>query len=65
MTPHPKQKLSQGRRDRRRSHMALRQTSLVECPQCHEMRRPHTVCLNCGTYDGVQVLEMEAPKTNP
>jgi len=65
MTPHPKRKLSQGRRDRRRSHLALRATPLVDCPQCHEPRRPHHVCLNCGMYDGVQVLEMEAPKTNP
>ncbi len=63
MTPHPKRKLSQGRRDRRRSHLALRTTALVECPQCREPRRPHHVCLNCGTYDGAQVLEMEAPKT--
>lgn len=59
MPPQPKRKLSRGRRDRRRSHLALRAVSLVECPQCHEMRLPHRVCLNCGTYDGVEVLEKE------
>lgn len=64
MTPHPKRKLSQGRRDRRRSHLALHATVLVECPQCHEPRRAHHVCLNCGMYDKTQVLEIEAPKTN-
>jgi large subunit ribosomal protein L32 len=52
----------QGRRDRRRSHLALKATQLTECPQCHEMRLPHHVCLNCGTYDGVQVLEMKTQK---
>ncbi len=62
MTPHPKRKLSQGRRDRRRSHLALKTTKLVRCARCNEFRLPHHVCLNCGTYDGVAVLEMEEQK---
>ena len=57
MPPQPKRRTSKGRRDRRRSHLALKTTQLVECPQCHELRLPHHVCLNCGTYDGVEVLE--------
>ena len=63
MPPQPKRKTMQGRRDRRRSHLALKAIQLTECPQCHEMRLPHHVCLNCGTYDGVQVLEMKTQKT--
>lgn len=62
MPPQPKRKLSRGRRDRRRSHLALKGTQLVACPQCHEMRLPHHVCPNCGTYDGVEVLEKEKTK---
>ncbi|TMC61078.1 MAG: 50S ribosomal protein L32 [Chloroflexi bacterium] len=62
MPPQPKRKLSRGRRDRRRSHLALKTTRLVECSQCHEMRLPHHVCPNCGTYDGVEVLEKEKTK---
>ena len=62
MPPQPKRKLSKGRRDRRRSHLAMRTTSLVECTQCHELHLPHHVCLNCGTYDGVEVLEKETQK---
>ena len=62
MPPQPKRKLSRGRRDRRRSHLALHTLSLVECSQCHELRLPHHVCLNCGTYDGVGVLEKETQK---
>ena len=62
MPPQPKRKTMQGRRDRRRSHLALKTTHLTECPQCHEMRLPHHVCLNCGTYDGVQVLQMKTEK---
>jgi len=62
MPPQPKRKLSRGRRDRRRSHLALKTTQLVECSQCHEKRLPHHVCPNCGTYDGVEVLEKEKTK---
>jgi large subunit ribosomal protein L32 len=62
MTPHPKRKTSQGRRDRRRSHLALKGSQLVRCSRCNEFRLPHHVCLNCGTYDGVEVLEMETQK---
>jgi large subunit ribosomal protein L32 len=28
----------------------------VECPQCHQPKRPHFVCDFCGTYDGRQVI---------
>ncbi|MGQ9584646.1 MAG: 50S ribosomal protein L32 [Anaerolineae bacterium] len=52
----PKKKASKGRRDRRRSHQALKPTHLVECPQCHELRRPHHICPNCGHYRGVEVI---------
>jgi large subunit ribosomal protein L32 len=55
----PKRKVSRRRRGNRRSHQALRTTSLVECPQCHELRLPHRVCPHCGTYRGVEVVEVE------
>lgn len=64
MPPLPKRKLSKGRRDRRRSHLALKLPALVECPQCHELRRPHHVCPSCGTYKGVDVLKLEAKPTS-
>jgi large subunit ribosomal protein L32 len=62
MPPQPKRRTSKGRRDRRRSHLALKTIPLVECTQCHEMRLQHHVCPTCGTYDGVEVLEMETQK---
>ena len=37
MPPLPKRKLSKGRRDRRRSHLALKAQNLTECPNCHHM----------------------------
>jgi large subunit ribosomal protein L32 len=62
MPPHPKRKHSQGRRDRRRAHDALTPVSLMQCPNCGEMRRPHTVCPNCGHYKGREVVETEEKK---
>lgn len=58
----PKRKISKGRRDRRRAHHALSVPHLVECPQCHKPRLPHHVCLSCGTYKGVQVIEIKEKK---
>jgi len=55
----PKRKIQQGRRNRRRSHLALKPRQLVACPQCHEAHMPHHVCPNCGTYNGVQVIEIK------
>ncbi|KAF0112435.1 MAG: large subunit ribosomal protein L32 [Chloroflexi bacterium] len=58
MVPLPKRKLSKGRRDRRRSQDALQAANLVQCSNCGEMRLPHTVCSNCGHYQGKEVLDL-------
>ncbi|MBC7236052.1 MAG: 50S ribosomal protein L32 [Chloroflexi bacterium] len=60
MTPLPKRKQSKGRTRRRRAHQALTALKLVECPSCHEMRRPHHICPSCGSYDGETVIEVKA-----
>jgi large subunit ribosomal protein L32 len=59
MVPLPKRKLSKGRRDRRRAHDALTANNLVQCSQCGEMRLPHTVCPNCGYYQGREIVSMK------
>ena len=55
----PKRKVSRGRRNRRRSHHALRMPHLVMCPHCHRPMLPHRVCPNCGVYRGREVIEVE------
>lgn len=60
MPPQPKRKLSKGRRNRRRSHDSLTPVHLVACPQCGALRRPHTVCPECGSYKGVTYIEKKA-----
>ena len=52
----PKRKMSKARRDRRRANWKLSVPGMVECPQCHEMKMPHRVCPECGSYNGKQVI---------
>ena len=62
MTPHPKRKISKGRRDRRRAHDALKAVNTVVCSNCGNKRLPHTVCPNCGHYKGREVVEIKKEK---
>lgn len=55
----PARRTSRARRDQRRAHHALRRPAQAHCPQCNEVRAPHRVCRNCGTYRGRTVLETE------
>jgi large subunit ribosomal protein L32 len=55
----PKRKISRARGGNRRSQWKLKATRLVTCPQCGAPVRPHHICLTCGTYRGVQVVEIE------
>lgn len=59
MTPLPKRKHTSGRRDRRRSHDALKARNSVACPNCGEPRLPHRVCAKCGYYQGKEVVVVE------
>ena len=52
----PKRKVSKQRGNKRfASNYKVATPTLVECPQCHELKQPHRVCGKCGYYDGVQV----------
>jgi large subunit ribosomal protein L32 len=31
-----------------------------ECPNCGEMKRPHTMCGHCGYYNGRQILALDS-----
>lgn len=51
----PKRRTSVSRRNKRRSHHALKPMAVNTCPNCGELARPHRVCESCGTYKGVQI----------
>jgi len=55
----PKRRISQSRRRNRRSHWKAKVSQLATCPQCGAPVRPYHVCLSCGTYRGVQIIEIE------
>ena len=46
----------------RRSHHALKGVELSKCSHCGAMHRPHHMCLECGYYNGRQVMDLEAEK---
>ena len=55
----PKRRTSRARRDKRRSHRALRRPAQAACPRCNEPRLPHRVCGNCGFYRDRTVIEID------
>ncbi|MBQ7164811.1 MAG: 50S ribosomal protein L32 [Clostridia bacterium] len=59
----PKGKVSKQRGNKRfANNYKAAMPTLVECPQCHEMKQSHRVCKKCGYYDGVQVVSDEPEK---
>ena len=59
----PKRKISRVRRDRRRAHyLRLDMPTMVRCPQCNALQVSHQVCKKCGSYNGVQVIQMDDEK---
>ena len=56
----PKRRTSKSKtKMRRASNSKMVPTDFVECPQCHEPKLPHRVCLSCGSYDGKEVVSVD------
>jgi len=55
----PKRKVSHARQGERRSHLAIATPRLEACPHCHQPKRPHHVCPNCGWYKGRLAVELK------
>ena len=47
----PKRRTSKTRKNRRRSHLALKTPSFSKCSNCGHIVLPHRVCQNCGYYN--------------
>ena len=46
------------KRGRIRSHHALKATNFSRCPHCGYSVLPHTMCANCGTYKGREIVDV-------
>ena len=55
----PKRRVSHARQGERRSHLAISLPRLDECPHCHQPKRQHHACPNCGYYDGRPAIEVK------
>lgn len=55
----PKKRHTSARSGNRRSHLAVVEKGLQNCPKCNAKIIPHRVCSNCGYYKGQDVLEIE------
>jgi large subunit ribosomal protein L32 len=43
----------------RRTHKKTTGPNLTTCAQCGEPKRPHHVCMSCGTYRGRDYVDTE------
>ena len=46
----PRNRLSNARKNSKRSHHAKKPKSFSACPKCEALRMPHTICQSCGSY---------------
>ena len=53
----PRNRLSNSRKNTRRSHHAKSPATVSRCENCSAARRPHTACTACGQYAGRQVMK--------
>lgn len=51
---------TKGKRNRVRSHHALKAAKFVVCSHCGKQKAPHILCENCGYYNGRQVVDVLA-----
>ena len=55
----PKRRTSKARRNSRRAGWKIEAPKLAPCPQCHELKPPHKVCLSCGYYKNREAVKVE------
>ena len=51
---------TKGKRNRGRSHHALKKANFTVCQHCHAPVLPHILCGNCGYYKGRKVIDVLA-----
>jgi len=59
----PKQGHTRGKVGRSRMHKYIKSVLLNVCPKCKKPVLSHTVCSNCGSYKGKEVINVLANLT--
>ena len=54
----PKQHRSKSRQGQRRMHLYIKALKLIRCSKCSKVVLPHTLCENCGTYRGREMVDV-------
>ena len=54
----PKQNRTKSQQGQRRMHIFLETPKIAACPKCGKPVLPHTICQNCGSYKGVEVIDV-------
>lgn len=57
--PNPKRRFSRARTRKKRTHKKYSQGAISVCPQCKQLKLPHSACPFCGYYKGRQVVEIK------
>ena len=55
----PKGKQSKSRTNKRFANYKATAATLVECPQCRQLKETHRVCKKCGSYNKKQVVAVD------
>jgi large subunit ribosomal protein L32 len=55
----PRNRVSNAKKNSRRSHHALKPKNVAACPSCGEPKRPHLLCSHCGVYKGQKVIDIK------
>lgn len=56
----PRNRLSNARKNSKRSHHAKKPRNTTQCSNCGGKRLPHVVCQACGAYGNKIVIEQES-----
>jgi large subunit ribosomal protein L32 len=54
----PRHRHTRGKVGRSRMHKYIKSVHLNICPKCKKPVLSHTVCLNCGSYKGEEIINV-------
>lgn len=55
----PKRKTSHQAKNKRRSHLRLKNPAIIKCGNCGATARPHRICGECGFYKNKEIIEVK------